>query len=176
MVGGQVGGIALLLVAAIILVLSGIYSNFILNLSLAGIWPLVTISLLILLGCAAILYGASIWYVLLYKAWAVIQDGNVSTTPERAVGFIFIPFYNFYWIFKAWHGLARDYNHYLERRGLKAPKMKEGLFLAFCILFICITVPVLNYVAGLPFLLIFTITANQTIDGVNALLAQKLTA
>ena len=176
MVGGQVGGIALLLVAAIILVLSGIYSNFILNLSLAGIWPLVTISLLILLGCAAILYGASIWYVLLYKAWQVIQDGDASTTPDKAVGFIFIPFYNFYWIFKAWHGLARDYNRYLERCGLKAPKMKEGLFLAFSILFICITVPVLNYIAGLPFLVIFTITSNETIDGVNALLSQKLTA
>lgn len=176
MVGGQVGGTALLSVAAIILVLSGIYSNFILNLSLAGIWPLVTISLLILLGCAAILYGASIWYVLLYKAWSIIQDGNASTTPEKAVGFIFIPFYNFYWIFKSWHSFARDYNLYLARYGLKSPKMKESLFLAFCILFICITVPILNYIAGLPFLVIFAITANETIDGVNALLAQKVTA
>lgn len=170
MIGGQVGGIVLLIIAAILLVASGIYTSFVLNLSYAGTWALITCGLLILLGCAAILYGATIWYLLLYRAWAVIQDDNASTTPEKAVAFIFIPFYNFYWIFKAWHGLARDYNRYVAGYGLKAPKMKENLFLAFCILFICSMVPILNYLAGLPFLVIFIITANETIDGVNSLL------
>jgi hypothetical protein len=174
MLGGQVGGIVLLLAAAIILVVSGILSNFVLNLSYAGTGALIGLGLFTLLGCAAILYGASIWYLLLYKAWAVIQDNNVSTTPEKAVGFVFIPLYNFYWIFKAWYGFARDYNRYIARNGLQAPKMNEGLFLAFCILFIGITVPFLNYIAGLPFMVIFGITAYQTINGVNSIVAQPL--
>jgi hypothetical protein len=172
-IGGQVGGIVLLVVAAVILVISGIFTDYIINLSYAGTWALATGIFIILLGCAAILYGATIWYLLIYRAWAVIQDGNASTTPEKAVGFLFIPFYNFYWIFKVWHGLARDYNRYVAGYGLKEPKMKENLFLAFCILFICSMVPILNYLAGLPFLVIFIITANETIDGVNSLLLYR---
>jgi hypothetical protein len=170
MVGGIIGGIVLLMVAAILLVTSGILSNFVLNVSYAGVGPAIICSLLILLGCGAILYGASIWYLLLYKAWAVIQDGHASTTPEKAVGFIFIPFYNFYWIFKAWHGLARDYNRYIGRHGFQVPALRGGLFLTFCILFICIQIPIVVYAAGLPFFVIFGINTNELIDGVNGLL------
>jgi hypothetical protein len=171
MIGGQVGGIVLLIAAVVLLVASGIFTDYFINLSYAAPWVLATCILLILSGCAAILFGATIWYLLLYRAWAVIQDGNASTTPEKAVGFLFIPFYNFYWIFKAWYGFARDYNRYIERYALNAPKLEEGLFLAFCILFICGMVPFLNYLAGLPLLAIFIITANKTIDAVNSLLA-----
>jgi hypothetical protein len=93
---------------------------------------------------------------------------------EKAVGFLFIPFYNFYWIFKAWYGFAQDYNRYIERNALNTAKLPEGLFLAFCILFIGSMVPFLNYLAGLPFLVIFIITANKTIDAVNSLLALQV--
>jgi hypothetical protein len=171
MIGGQVGGVVLLTAAAVILVMSGILSNFVVNLSYAGTWALVSCILLLLFGCAAILFGATIWYLLLYRAWSAIQDGNASTTPEKAVGFIFIPFYNFYWVFKAWYGFAGDYNRYIERHALNTPKLEESLFLAFCILFICGMVPFLMYLAALPFLAIFIITANKTIDATNGLLA-----
>jgi hypothetical protein len=93
--------------------------------------------------------------VALQSLGRVIQDGNASTTPEKAVGFLFIPFYNFYWIFKDWYGFAQDYNRYIERNALNTAKLPEGLFLAFCILFIGSMVPFLNYLAGLPFLVIF---------------------
>jgi hypothetical protein len=182
-VGGEVGGIILLIVALILLVISGILSNFILNLTYAGTGALITSSLLVLVGCAAILYGASIWYLLLYKAWAVIQDGKASTTPEKAVGYIFIPFYDFYWIFRAWYGLARDYNRYIARYAFKTSKMREGLFLAFCILSICgaalcipvpyLQVTLLGSLVGMAALVIFIITSNETIDKVNALLNLK---
>jgi hypothetical protein len=170
MVGGQVGGIVLFVVALVLLVLSGILTGYVVNLSHGEAWTLAISILLLILGCAAILYGATIWYILLYRAWSVIQDGNASTTPEKAVGFIFIPFYNFYWIFRAWWGFAKDYNRYIERNSLNSSKLDEGLFLAFCILFICSAVPYLGYLAGLPFLAIFIITANQTINVVNGLL------
>jgi hypothetical protein len=170
-IGGQVGGIVLLTAAALILVVTGILTDYVVNLSYAGTWALVSSILLLLLGCAAILFGATIWYLLLYRAWSAIQDGDASTTPEKAVGFIFIPFYNFYWIFKAWYGFARDYNRYIERHDLNTPKLEESLFLGFCILFICVMVPFLSYLAALPFLAIFIITADKTIDAINGLLA-----
>jgi len=174
MIGGQVGGIVLLTAAVVLLVISGIFTDYFLNLSYTGAWALATGILLVLLGFAAILFGSSIWYLLLYRAWAAIQDGHTSTTPEKAVGFLFIPFYNFYWIFKAWYGFAQDYNRYIERNALNTAKLPEGLFLAFCILFIGSMVPFLNYLAGLPFLVIFIITANKTIDAVNSLLALQV--
>jgi hypothetical protein len=80
------------------------------------------------------LYGTVIALVLLYKAWKAIQDGQVRTTPGRAVGFLFIPFYNFYWIFQAYWGLAKDYNSYISRHDISAARLPHGLFLAFCII------------------------------------------
>jgi hypothetical protein len=180
MIGVPVGGIVLLTVAVVILVVSGILTDYVVNLDYASPWALASSILLILLGSAAILFGASIWYLLLYKAWGVIQDGNASTTPGKAVGFIFIPFYNFYWIFQAWWGFARDYNRHIERHALNTPKLEASLFLAFCILSICniiLGLPIpflqntyLGYLAGLAFLVMFIITANKTIDAVNGLL------
>lgn len=175
-------GIVLIVIALAFLVLSGILYNLSVTLSDIDIGVGFACSLLILLGCAAVLYGVGIWYVLLYKAWEVIQDNNASATPGKAVGFLFIPAYNFYWIFRVWWGFARDYNRYVARYSLKAPKMKEGLFLAFCILSICssvLSLPVtfiantyLSYPAAVLSLIIFALTANQTIDGVNALLTR----
>ncbi|MEW6096676.1 MAG: hypothetical protein AB1567_09145 [bacterium] len=69
-----------------------------------------------------------------YKAWASIQDGFARTTPGKAVGFLFIPFYNFYWIFQVIWGFAKDYNSYIDRHGVSASKLPEGLFLSSCIL------------------------------------------
>ncbi|HUV53539.1 MAG TPA: hypothetical protein VMW64_10785, partial [Dehalococcoidia bacterium] len=38
--------------------------------------------------------------VFIHKAWASIQDGHARTGPCKALGFLFIPFFNFYWIFQ----------------------------------------------------------------------------
>ena len=168
-VGGEVGGIALLVVGMLLFFVAGMFPGYCPNPNDANIGVLASGVLLILLGCAAILFATSIWTLLLYRAWEAIQDGNASTTPEKAIGFLFIPFFNFYWLFRAWYGLAQDYNRYIERHRVGARKLKEGLFLAFCILSICSMVPLINYLAGLPLLVIFIITANDTIDAVNAL-------
>jgi len=185
-IGGPVSGIFLFTVALVILALSGILTGYVVNLSHAETWTLATSIPLILSGAAAMLFGLSIWYILLYRAWSVIQDGKASTTPGKAVGFIFIPFYDFYWIFRAWWGFARDYNRYIERHALNAQKLNEGLFLAFCILSLCnavLSLPIpflqdtyLVYVAGLPFLAIFIVTTNNTIDAVNSLQALQAEA
>lgn len=82
-----------------------------------------------LMFIAAILHSSITWLVLLYKSWAAIQDGHARTTPARAVGFLFIPFFNFYWAFQAYWGLSKDYNGYLKRHSVRAGKLPEWLFL-----------------------------------------------
>lgn len=71
----------------------------------------------------------------LHRAWKCLSLAGATVSPGAAVGLLFVPFYNLYWIFRAYHGLSREWNHitsaYDETRA--APRMPEGLFLAYCI-------------------------------------------
>jgi hypothetical protein len=84
-----------------------------------------------------ILYITVVNMVFLYKIWEAIQDGHARTTPGKAVGFMFIPFFNYYWIFPAYWGFAKDFNQLILRRGLKITPIPEGLFLSYPILVLC---------------------------------------
>jgi len=59
--------------------------------------------------------SAILSYVLLYKFWRVVQDGYASTSAGKAVGFMFIPLFNIYWMFRAYWGLSKDLNQYIQR-------------------------------------------------------------
>ena len=68
----------------------------------------------------------------LYRAWAYIQDlPNVTTTPGKAVGFLFIPFFNVVWPFFAFYRWAQDFNTRCDYSDpVSSPRVTEGLFLA----------------------------------------------
>lgn len=89
---------------------------------------------LVLLGLASYILQLVFVLMILYRGWAAIQDGQARTSPGKAVGFLFIPFYNFYWIFVAWAGLAKDFNAFVSRYGLGVRRLSEGLFMAQCIM------------------------------------------
>lgn len=93
------------------------------------------LQLVILVGLAlsASLYATVVILVLWYKMWAAIQDGHARTTPGKAIGFLFIPLFNVYWVFQATWGFSRDYNKYVERHGITTERLSEGLFLAYCV-------------------------------------------
>lgn len=81
------------------------------------------------------LVAAIIGYVHLYRAWQILQPGGPRTSPGSAVGLMFIPFFNLYWVFVAYHGLAHDWNHLMGRwsdtKGV--PRFSNGIFLTYCI-------------------------------------------
>src|SRR5512133_2977034 len=87
-----------------------------------------------------------LFYIILYRNWQLIQDGYARTTPGKAVGFLFIPFFNLYWIFEAFPGLVRDTNAYIQRHGLPIRMQDAGLATAFCILTLLCLVPYLDIV------------------------------
>lgn len=87
----------------------------------------------VLLGCLVMIPGAVCFYVLLYRCWRQIQDGHARTGPGKAVGFMFIPLFNYYWFFVALWGLAQDLDAYAERHGVDAPTARPGFALATCI-------------------------------------------
>src|SRR4030042_1209335 len=66
------------------------------------------------------------------RAWAAIQDGHARTTPNRAIGFLFVPLFNLYWVFVALHGFALDYNAFVTRHRIRARQLSEVSFRAYC--------------------------------------------
>jgi len=88
-------------------------------------------------------------FIYLGRLWTALQHGRPRTTPDKAVGLLFVPGFNLYWIFVAFYGLAQDWNRITKRFAdlNRAPRMSEGLFLAFC----CLAPPVV--ILWLPMLL-----------------------
>jgi hypothetical protein len=87
-------------------------------------------------------------YMLLYQLWKLIPLDIARTTPGKAVGFSFIPIFNFYWWFVAFWGLGKDMNETLYRRGIPY-QVNAGLGLASCVL--CIVSLVIAFPIGLVF-------------------------
>ena len=117
------------------------------------------------------LIGMIYFYMLLYHAWWAIQGSTARTTPGKAVGFMFIPFFNIYWQFQALAGWAKDYNQHLAQSGLDRPdkRANEGLFLTQCILVCCLVVPFVNILVILALLPISLVNISQTCRCVNYL-------
>jgi len=109
------------------------------------------------IGIIGLLYSAVVIFVLYYRMWEAIQDGHARTSPGEAVGFLFIPFFNVYWMFQVTWGFAQDYNAYVARHSINAKKLSEGFFLAATILSFAV----------IP----FVIMVSQICDAVNAIQA-----
>jgi hypothetical protein len=139
-------------------------------------WILLAVSLplaFIIIGFFTAIAAGVIAYILLYRYWQVIQDGNVRTTPGKAVGYSFIPFFNFYWVFTAFHGLAQDMNRYARERNIQAPVVNEQLALWYCILIVCSIIPYLNFVTGIAVLVIMIILYNQFTKTSEAIISSR---
>jgi hypothetical protein len=73
------------------------------------------------LGMFAALGGFIAWLVYHYRVWSLIPTEHAETTPGKAVGFLFIPFYNFAWIFRSCVGLHRSLNAYARSLNVEPP-------------------------------------------------------
>jgi hypothetical protein len=135
---------------ATIYAVSLIVSVAVIVLILTGVWKLKEFSeitpVFLLLSVASLLalYAAVVFCVLIYKMWEAIQDGYVRTTPGRAVGASFIPFYNLYWIFQVFPGFAKDYNAFAERHALNVPRLSTSVFTAYAVICILAAIPYLG--------------------------------
>jgi len=125
--------------------------------------------LLMMAGSVLFLYSFIVTLVLYYKMWDAIQDGSARTSPGAAVGFLFIPFFNIYWIFQAVWGFSKDYNAYLQRHQIAAQPLPDSLFLIFCILSIVSGIPYIGALFGLASAIIFIIMIVKICAAINML-------
>ncbi len=89
---------------------------------------------------------------------------------------MFIPFFNFYWMFQAVWGFAVDYNKYVDRHRLQVPRLPDGLFLTANILTLAMIIPFVNFVIGFVLLIVYLIVIVKICDAVNALALAPKTA
>lgn len=92
-------------------------------------------------------------FILLGKMWGSIQDGITTITPGEAIGFMFIPFFNLYWIFRAWGGFATEYNGYAARHELSVVQIQNGLYILYAIFVLLAGIFIIPFIA-VPFILI----------------------
>jgi serine/threonine protein kinase len=58
----------------------------------------------------ALLAAYIAWAFLHHSCWKALPERYRATSPARAVGFMFIPFFNFYWAFVTFPKLAEGFN------------------------------------------------------------------
>ena len=118
----------------------------------------------VLTALLAALVGAIAYWVLLYRLWAIVQDGRAQTTPGCAVGFLFIPCFNFYWQFVAYWGLCKELNRIRRDYRFTAPEANEALALAACILHCGAGIPYLNTLFLIPWFIVSIIALKRMCD------------
>ena len=126
---------------------------------------------LILLGMAGLLliYGGVVFWVLVYRMWAAIQDGHARTSPGPAVGLLFVPVYNVYWVFQVFPGFAKDFNAFASRHSLNAPRLSTGVFVAYAVLVVAAIVPWVEVFVSPVFCVVTLLMVSRICDAVNAL-------
>jgi hypothetical protein len=101
--------------------------------------------------------------------WGAIKDGHARTTPGKAVGFLFIPFFNIYWFFQVWAGFPTDYNRFVDRYKLPVTHLASEIYVAYSVLFLLSIIPFLGILSVIAILIITPIIAATTCDAVNRL-------
>ena len=129
----------------------------------------IIIGLLTLFAFSALIYSTVMIYVVVYRSWKCVQSlPDVRTTPGKGVGFLFIPFFNFYWYFVAYHGWAKDCNKMRQEQGLmNAPQVSEGVFLTYCITLILSIVPVIGGLFWIVAMIMLLIALKQQCRVIN---------
>lgn len=109
-----------------------------------------------------------------YTAWAAIQDGHTSPTPGRAVGFLFVPFLNIFWAFRAIGGYPRQYEAYCQRHSVDATPPSEVAFTLIPVLLplallLGLVIPVLGILLAAISLVLFNVVISKVCRAVNVL-------
>lgn len=102
---------------------------------------------LCVLAAAPLLLAFLIFHCLvLYRSWKALPKSERLLPPAAVVALLFLPIFNFYWVFRAYWGLARTCNR--STNPVARGRLSEIIFLLFCVsLLVSVLVPPLNLYA-----------------------------
>ncbi len=72
----------------------------------------------ILLGGIDLIAAGVLFFIILHKAWKLVQHEGIRASADQAVAWCFIPGWNYYWLFPAFRGLAREFNALFDKESL----------------------------------------------------------
>ena len=101
-----------------------------------------------LVGLMLCVFAASLltWALYHYHLWRLLPASFAETTPGKAVGYLFIPFFNCYWVFRSYLGVNRGLNRLADAHNLPQPRANVGLATAAAVFFVVGWVFILLYV------------------------------
>lgn len=107
--------------------------------------------------------------VILYRVWkfAIVESRRHNLMPSidgpgKAVGFLFIPLFNLYWIFKAYAGLPKDLNAIARAKNINVT-VSEGLGLSLAIFCLLSIIPFIGSIIGLVVLILGPIFISSSV-------------
>jgi hypothetical protein len=109
-----------------------------------------------------------------YRCWKAIPADIARTSPGAAVGLLFVPFFNFYWVFVSYTGLAEDC-----AKALDTKTSARGLGITFGILTIvwcmCIfaLVPLVSIPIGIACFIIWLLFTRKVVACANELISKQ---
>jgi H+/Cl- antiporter ClcA len=125
----------------------------------------------IIIGVGAIAAGV-FFFIIVYKTWKLIQHEGVRGDPDKMVSSCFIPGWNFYWVFPAIRGLAKELNEAMDKENVTAERINLDMvtWMIICLFGATITFGV----SLIPFIVFWIMYTNKVKNAYNALyLARK---
>lgn len=91
-----------------------------------------------------------ILYTLLYRFWSLIQGPQARTTPIKAVLLCLIPFYNIYWNYIAYVGLAEDMNSFCDTHKIQGERVSRILAQVWYMLWLFVMILIISGASSSP--------------------------
>ncbi len=113
----------------------------------------------ILLGGIGLVAAFILFFIIIYKAWQLVQHEGVRGDADKMVSHCFIPGWNYYWYFPAFRGLAKEFNALFDREGI--PHEKFNLDLVTWMLICLFASPVTLGLSLIAFIVLWIMYTNK---------------
>ena len=129
----------------------------------------IVVGILCLLFFALWIFMLVCQFALIYKLWSVIPPERAKTTPGMAIGFMFIPLFNIYWIFIVYYVLSQNMNDVLQSQG-RPRSVNETIPLVYCITVVASCMAYIGILPAMVSLVFYFLMFNELIQGVKTIL------
>jgi hypothetical protein len=120
----------------------------------------------ILIGIGAIT-AIVLFFIIVYKAWQLVQHEGVRGDPDKMVSHCFIPGWNFYWVFPALRGLAKELNAAMDKENIAAERINLDMvtWMIICLFGASITFGI-SLIPFIVFWVIYTIKVKNAYNAI----------
>ncbi len=132
------------------------------------LWMWFWISLIgILLGGIGLIAAAVLFFIIFHKSWKQIEHEGIRANADQATAGCFIPGWNYYWVFPAFRGLAREQNAKFDSLNIVLEKMDLRLptWMIICLFGSTVTFGL----SAIAFIVLWIMYTNKIRNGYNAI-------